>query len=112
MAEVVKKKTEDKYDTSKIKSTKKKSTKEVSKKTSTTNKKENNDSKKSKEKKGLITRFRIFCSGVKGEFKRVHWTDKKSMVKYSIATIFFIIFCSLFFYLIDIIFALVQSLFN
>jgi preprotein translocase subunit SecE len=33
------------------------------------------------------------------------------MVKYSIATIIFIIFFSVFFYLIDIIFALIQSLF-
>ena len=51
-----------------------------------------------------------FCHGVKSEFKKVHWTNKKDMVKYSIATIITIIFCSLFFYLIDVLFALVQSL--
>lgn len=105
MAEVVKKKTEDKYNTSKIKKT---DTNKNAKK----NKKDNvkKEEKNTKEKKGIITRFRIFCGGVKNEFHRIHWPDKKSMVKYSIATIFFIIFCSLFFYLIDIIFALVQSL--
>lgn len=63
------------------------------------------------EKKSLWVRFRIFCHGVKSEFDKVHWPDRAKMVKYSIATIVFIIFCALFFYLIDIIFALIQSLF-
>ncbi len=66
----------------------------------------------SKEKKSLWTKFRIFCHGVKSETLRVHWPSKKDMVKYSVATVVFIVFCSLFFYLIDVIFALVQSLFN
>ena len=63
------------------------------------------------EKKSLWVRFRIFCHVVKSEFNKVHWSDREKMIKYSIATIVFIIFCSLFFYLIDIIFALIQSLF-
>lgn len=65
-----------------------------------------------KEKKSLWTRFRIFCHGVKSETLSVHWPSKKDMIKYSIATIVFIVFCSLFFYAIEIIFALIQSLFN
>ncbi len=68
--------------------------------------------KKTEEKKSLWVKFRIFCHGVKSEFEKVHWTPKSDMVKYSIATIVFIIFCSLFFYGIDVIFALIQSLFN
>lgn len=64
------------------------------------------------EKKSLWTKFRIFCHGVKSEFSKVHWPSKKDMVRYSIASIFFIVFCSLFFYLINVIFALVQTLFN
>lgn len=68
---------------------------------------------KAKEKKqSLWVRFRIFCHGVKSEFLKVHWPGKKDMVRYSIATIVFIVFCALFFYLIDIIFALVQMLFK
>ena len=63
------------------------------------------------EKKGFFVGFRIFCNGVKGEFEKVHWPSKKDMIKYSIATVFFIVFCSSFFYLIDVIFALIQSLF-
>ena len=107
MAEVQKKVVEDKYKTGKIKkSTEKK--KEVKKE----NVKENNKRKtKTEEKKSFITRFRIFCHGVKSEFQKVHWPTKENMVKYSIATIFFVIFCAAFFYLIDIIFAFVRSLF-
>lgn len=63
-------------------------------------------------KKSLWVRFRIFCHGVKSEFLKVHWPSKKDMVRYSIATIFFVVFCSLFFYLIDVIFALFQSIFK
>lgn len=67
---------------------------------------------KSQEKKSLWERFRIFCHGVGEEFKKVHWPTKKDMVKYSVATVVFVIFLSLFFYIVDIIFALVHSLFN
>lgn len=66
---------------------------------------------KSKEKKSLWVRFRIFCHGVKSEFTKIHWTGKKDMVKYSIATIFFVIFLALFFYLVNILFALIRTLF-
>jgi preprotein translocase subunit SecE len=41
--------------------------------------------------------------GVKSEFKKVRWPSKKEMVKYSIATIAFILFFALFFYLIEVI---------
>lgn len=63
-------------------------------------------------KKSLWVKFRVFCHGVKSEFLKVHWPSKKDMVRYSIATIFFVVFCSLFFYLIDVIFALFQSIFK
>ena len=74
--------------------------------------KKDNSVKVSSEKKNLWVRFRIFCHGVKSEAKKVHWPTRKDMVKYSIATVLFIIFCSLFFYIIDIIFALIQSIFR
>lgn len=105
MAEVRKRVVEDKYDTSKIKikETKKKDVK--TKESKRTVKKE----KKVEEKLNIFDRFKLFCGGVKSEFLKVHWTPKSDMVKYSIACIFFIIFCSLFFYLIYVLFALVQS---
>ena len=67
---------------------------------------------KKEEKKSLWVRFRIFCHGVASEFKKVHWTSKDNMIKYSIATIVFVVACSLFFYAIDVVFALIQTLFN
>lgn len=104
MAEVRKKVIEDKYNTKSIKTTKTK--KETKKVKTTTVKKET----KKEEKKGLFTKFGIFCHGVKNEFLKVHWPSKKDMVKYSIATIIFVIFCGLFFYAIDVIFALIRTL--
>lgn len=73
-------------------------------------KKEKKIEKKSEKKNNLWVRFRIFCHGIKSEFLKVHWTSKKDLIKYSIASISFIVFCSLFFYLINVVFALVQSL--
>ena len=106
MAEVRKREMTDKYNTESIKKSMQKKEKK--------GKKANNNSvkveKKSTAKKGLWTRFRIFCNGVKGEFKKVHWPKKEDMLKYSIATIFFIIFCGIFFYVIDVIFAFIKSL--
>ncbi len=104
MAEVKKKVIEDKFNTKSIKTKTKKEDKKVVK--VSPKKKE----VKTTEKKGLFTKFRIFCHGVKSEFEKVHWPTKKDMVKYSIATIVFIIFCGLFFYAIDVIFALIKSL--
>ena len=82
--------------------------KKVTKKSVATDTKKN---KKNVEKKQSVwVRFRIFCHGVNSETAKVHWPGKNDMIKYSIATIVFIIFCSLFFYLIEVIFALIQSL--
>lgn len=41
--------------------------------------------------------------GVVSEFKKVRWPSKKEMIKYSIATIVFILFFALFFYIIEVI---------
>ena len=103
MAEVRKKVVEDKYNTKSIKKVEKKKVEKKASKESHSEKKDN--------KKGAWANFRIFCNGVKGEFNKVHWPSKENMLKYSIATIFFIIFCGAFFYLIDVIFALIRSLF-
>ncbi len=67
---------------------------------------------KKEEKKTMWEKFMTFCHGVVNEFKKVRWTSRKDMIKYSIATIVFIVFCSVFFYGIDTIFAFIQSLFS
>lgn len=53
-----------------------------------------------------------FLNGVKKEFGRIVWPSKQNMVKYSIATIGFIIFFALFFYAFDAVAALVMELFK
>lgn len=45
-----------------------------------------------------MKKIRIFLNGVKKEFSRIKWPDKKHMIKYSIATIVFMIVTGLFFY--------------
>ena len=110
MAEVRKKEKVEKYNIDEI--AVKKNKKEEPKKVEKKDKKRNNKKKVKEEKKSLWVRFRIFCHGVKSEFTKIHWPSKKEIVRYSIASIFFIIFCALFFYLINVIFALVQTLFN
>lgn len=74
-------------------------------------KKETKKNAKKEPKKNLWVRFRIFCHGVKSEFTKVHWTTKSDLIKYSIATIFFMVFMALFFYVINVLFALIQQLF-
>ena len=74
--------------------------------------KKKKDTKVNKEnKKSLFVRFRIFCHGVKTEFDKVHWPSKYDLIKYSLATIFFIIILSLFFYVITSVFELLLKLF-
>ena len=122
MAEVRKKERVEKYNIEEIavkknkkdevkKQTKKDEAKKQTKKVVNKSNKKKSVSKK-EEKKNLWVRFRIFCHGVKSEFLKVHWPSKKEMLRYSVATIFFVVFCSLFFYLINVIFALIQLLFK
>ena len=111
MAEVRKNKNIEKYNLEKINETKEEKTKIV-KKSSSKNNEANakSETKKKEEKKNIWVRFRIFCHGVSSEFKKVKWPTKTYMIKYSVATIFFVVFLAVFFYLIDILFAFLQSL--
>lgn len=85
----------------KSKETKKNKIKNEEKKVS---KKEVNTKNKAKTKK------EGFFKEVINELKKVKWPDKKYMIKYSTATFVTIIVCSLYFYLITVVFALVKEL--
>lgn len=76
----------------------KKDAKKVTKETKKVIKKQNN-----KKNESLLT-------GVKKEMKKVRWPLKKEMIKYSIATLSFIVFFALFFMLSDLIIAGVKVL--
>lgn len=57
-----------------------------------------------------MKKIKKFFSEVKKELAKVKWPSKKDMIKYSIATIVFVIFFAVFFYSIDLLMALVKTL--
>ena len=81
-------------------SKKEENVKETKKKVSKNVKKEN----KKKEKKESLFKQ------IKKEMSKVHFPSKKDMVKYSIATIVFVIFFAGYFYLIELVMAFIKSL--
>ena len=59
--------------------------------------------KKSEKKENLFKQ-------IKKEMGKVHFPNKKDMVKYSLATISFVLFFGIYFYVIELVMALVKSL--
>ena len=72
-------------------------------------KKEKKDNKKKEVKKSEVKK-ESWWHGVKSEFKKVRWPSKKEMIKYSIATIAFIIFFAIFFWIIEMIAYLIKTM--
>jgi len=82
------------------KKTSKKTDSKVNKKTS----KKTEKKKATKKRKGL---FKFFHE-VRKEVSKVKWPSKKEMGKYSLATIIFILFFAAFFYVIELLLALLK----
>ena len=57
-----------------------------------------------------MKKIKKFFSEVKKELSKVKWPNRKDMVKYSVATICFVVFFAAFFYLIDFSVAFIKSL--
>ena len=85
---------------------KKEETKKVSKKVETKSTKKTTK----KVEKAPKVKKESFFTGVKKEMKHVRWPLRKEMVKYSIATLSFIIFFALFFVVTDLIIAGIKML--
>lgn len=66
--------------------------------------------KETKEKKTKKEPQEGFFKGVRRELGHVVWPSGKELVKFSLATIGFIIFFALFFWVIEIVFAWLKSL--
>lgn len=66
--------------------------------------------KKKKEKKNLFTFLKDFFMDVKKEAGKVMWTSRNNLVKYSIATLVFMLFICIFFVGTDLIIALLSYL--
>ena len=63
-----------------------------------------------KKKKGIFKGIKSYFKGVKKEIGRIRWTSGKDLLKYSIATIMFVLFFGVYFYLIDLVVAFIRSL--
>lgn len=50
-----------------------------------------------------------YFKGVKKEVSRIRWTSKKDLIKYSVSTVAFMVFFGVFFYVIDLLVALLRS---
>lgn len=90
---------------SKKKTVKNKKEKEVEKKKNSKKDSKKKNTKKVKKQSGVIK----FFKEVRSEVSKVKWPSKKDMVKYSLATIIFVVFFALFFYAIDLVFALLKE---
>lgn len=84
--------------------------KDAKKETKKVENKKKTNAKKVVKKETKKVKKESFLTGVKKEMGKVRWPLKKEMVKYSIATLSFIIFFALFFLLADLIIALVKVL--
>lgn len=65
---------------------------------------------KAKKKRNLFKFLKDFFADVVKESKKIMWTSKKNLIKYSIATIVFMIFICVFFIGTDMIIALFSYL--
>lgn len=63
-----------------------------------------------KKKRNLFSFLKDFFMDVKKEAGKVMWTSKNNLIKYSIATLAFMLFICLFFVATDLIIALISYL--
>lgn len=68
------------------------------------------EKKKIKKEKKTKTKELSYFGTIKEEMKKVKWPSKKTMAKYSIAVLIFIVIFGLYFYAFDAIFAWLSSL--
>lgn len=61
-------------------------------------------------KKSLFKRIVDWFKSVRAEVEKVSWPSRKDMVKYSIATVSFVLFFAVYFYLITTVLAFVKSM--
>ena len=73
-------------------------------------KKENKQKKEKKKRVGIFKAIFNFFKGVKDEMSRVVWPTKRDMVKYSIATIIFVVVFAIYFYGIEVFMAWLKSI--
>ena len=65
---------------------------------------------KKEKRENIFKRITKYFKGVGKEFKRIRWTDRKDLFKYSISTLVLVFLFGAYFYAIDWIVLLVRSL--
>lgn len=98
--------------------TEKKTVKKVEKTTSVKTEKKNkhyiaekkNTKSKKEKKENVFKRIIKYFKGVGKELKRIRWTERKDLLKYSICTLLFVFFFGVYFYAVDWIVLIVRSL--
>ena len=90
----------------KLTKTKKETTKKVVKQTE---KKQTPKKKETKNRKKKESKIINFFKEVKHEMSKVQFPGRKEMVKYSLATVIFILFFSILFYVVEIIIAALKA---
>ena len=66
----------------------------------------------SKKVKKTIEKKESFFAGVKAELAKVKWPTKKDVLKYTIATLVFIIILVIFFVLLSLVMSVIKGAFN
>ena len=84
--------------------------KQVEKISKEVEKKEKKKETKKKEEKKTEIKKESWWHSVKSEFKKVRWPNKKEMIKYSVATIIFIIFFAALFSVIELVAWLIKTM--
>lgn len=67
---------------------------------------------KKEKKENIFKRIGKYFKGVGKELKRIRWTERKDLMKYTFCTLVFVVFFGVYFYAIDWIVLLVRSLAN
>ena len=65
--------------------------------------------KDAKQKKNILSIIMGYFKGVKKEISRIRWTKGKELGKYSVAAVSIIFFFCVYFYIIDVLVALLRS---
>lgn len=67
------------------------------------------ETKTKEKKKSIFSRILGYFKGVKKEVSRIRWTKGKELLKYSVAAVAIILFFCVYFYVIDVLVALLRS---
>lgn len=90
-------------------STKKEKNEKKEKKNKVNKEVKKEDKKTEKKKKSIFGKITGYFKGVKKEISRIRWTKGKELLKYSVAAVSIILFFCVYFYVIDMLVALLRS---